>query len=91
MEVTIDEDITLVLEGRVLELFWRGRTPSGKSRWHVDHVGVDAKQTGDGGFEVKIGDRDGDDIFGAVRFSVSPEASEGFQEFFEAAKAARSG
>lgn len=84
----IDDDQILVLDGRAVELFWRG---GGTTRWHVDHVGVDGRPRPDGALDVRIGERHGDDIRGGARLEVPPETVDAFLAFFEKAKDARDG
>ena len=87
-EVRIDEDRAVTLDGRAVELFWRG---GGTMRWHVDHVGVEGRPRKDGGLDVHIGDRHGDDVRGGAHLEVPPEAVDSFLALFEKAKDARDG
>lgn len=85
--------MVLVLDHHVVEIFDSTHAiVSGSPRWHVDHIGVDAKPRKDG-LRLKIGARLPDDslsYIGAQAVLDVPEVDvPRVLDFFERAKAVR--
>lgn len=58
VEYWLDENVVLVLDNRVVEIFDATHAVvSGTPRWHVNHIGVDAKPRKNGGLRITIGAR----------------------------------
>ncbi|MBY4127097.1 hypothetical protein HQO83_01680 [Rhodococcus fascians] len=94
LEYRLDENVIFVLDHRTVEVFDAAVTVAsgGRCRWHVDHLGVDAKparrgttvtvglRTSDGGIHYN-GDR--------VKLTVTDEQLTHLLAFLDRAKAAR--
>lgn len=94
LEYHLDENVILVLDHRTVDIFDAAETVAsgGHSRWHVDHLGVDAKPT-KGGMKFTLGLRmpNGDIRYtgGRVKFTVAQLQVPEVISFFEQAKNAR--
>lgn len=94
LEYRLDENVILVLDHRAVEIFDAAETTAsgGHSRWHVDHLGVDAKPA-KGGMKFTLGLRmpNGDIRYtgGRVKFTVPEHQVPDVVAFFEQAKNAR--
>lgn len=94
LECPLDENVLLVLDHRTVDVFDATETVAsgGHSRWHVDHLGVDAKPTKAGmRFTVGLRMPNGDIRYtgGRVKFTVPEGKLPLVMHFFEQAKAAR--
>jgi len=92
-ECQLGDTVLLVLDHQVVEIFDSTHAVvSGSPRWHVDHIGVDAKPRKDG-LRIKMGARlpDGSmSYIGAQAVLDVPEVDvPRVLDFFERAKAAR--
>lgn len=94
LEYRLDENVIFVLVDRTVEVFDAAvRIASGgRCRWHVDHLGVDAKPTRDG-TTIVLGLRAPDGSIGyagdRMKFTVTDEQLPHLLAFFDRAKAAR--
>ena len=93
VEYWLDENVVLVLDNRIVEIFdATQQTVSGRPRWHVAHIGVDAKPRG-GGLRVKIGARLSDGsisyLGGQAVFDVPQDKVPHVLAFFDRANQAR--
>jgi hypothetical protein len=80
------DDYILVLDGRVLEVFYRAASES--RRYHVTFLGVDMKPHGNE-FKVHFGARHRNDIINGSRLKMNQEQFARFDEFIALAIAAR--
>ncbi len=94
LEYRLDENVIFVLDHRTVEVFDAAVTVAsgGRCRWHVDHLGVDAKPTRRG-TRVTVGLRtpDGSIHYNGDRviLTVTDEQLTHLLAFFDRAKAAR--
>ncbi|WP_415971414.1 hypothetical protein [Rhodococcus sp. 077-4] len=94
LEYRFDENVIFVLDHRIVEVFDAAVTVAsgGRCRWHVDHLGVDAKPKR-GGTKVVVGLRtpDGGIHYNGdrVNLTVTDEQLPHLMAFFDRAKAAR--
>ena len=94
LEYRLDENVIFVLDHRTVDVFDAAETTAfgGHSRWHVDHLGVDATPT-KGGTKIVVGLRTPDGGIrvtgGRVKFTVTDEQLPHLMAFFDRAKAAR--
>ena len=93
LECQLGDTVLLVLDHRVVEIFSSDHAVvAGTPRWHVDHIGVDAKPRKDG-LRLKIGARRPDDSLsyvGAQAVLDVPQIDVArVLAFFEHAKTAR--
>jgi hypothetical protein len=81
-------DVTLLLDGRVVELF--RATSEGSTRYHVDHVRMEITPAKKGdGWQVRYGIDLSGMITGGGKFIVPLAQADELQRFIEAARAAR--
>ncbi|WP_072807142.1 hypothetical protein [Rhodococcoides yunnanense] len=94
-EYRLDENVILVLDHRVVEIFdATHKSVSGSPRWHVDHIGVEAKPRRNG-LRITIGARLPDDSMSYIGAQAVLDVPEDkvpeVLAFFDRAKAARTG
>lgn len=93
VEYRLDENVVLVLDHRVVEIFdATHKTVSGSPRWHVDHIGVEAKPRKNG-LRITIGARLPDQSMSYIGaqavLDVPEDKVSDVLAFFDQAKAAR--
>ena len=80
------DEWTFLLDGRVFEAFHVGTDTN--QRYHVDHLSIESKPTDDG-LKIRFGHRVSGTILGGGRLNIPSAQMLQFQEFVDAAIAAR--
>ncbi|WP_456695251.1 hypothetical protein [Aeromicrobium sp. P5_D10] len=94
LEHRLDDNVLLVLDHRVVDIYDASErvVAGGHGRWHVDHLGVEAKPVR-GGMKIRVGLRRPDESISVssdiAKFTVTDQQLPHVLAFFDRAKAAR--